>query len=324
MLPSSIDQAKQRDIIHTARGYTRLRKVTSADFVGPCPQCGGADRFGVSARKQLFNCRGCGAKGDVIALVRHAEGLPFRDAVERLNGERTSPSKPRPRPQEAPKSQSEDDANRRALRIAAHIVGGMEPVWESPGKAYLSVTRKIDADAIADVLQSTDAIGWNPSVLFREPGHALDGQRIGSIIGIMTDPVTAKPTGGISRTYIGPDGKKIGKSKNSGPAGILRLTPYEDVTQGLFLAEGLETALAAMSKGLRPIWSAGSTSIMAKLPVVAGIESLTILGDRDETGAGERAATEAERRWRAAGREVRVWIPPTQGDFNDVLMRGSP
>jgi hypothetical protein len=320
MLPhSSLDQARQVDIRELASRYVQLKRVTSIDYAGPCPTCGGTDRFGVNIRKQVWNCRGCDKGGDVIALARHVEGLSFREAVERLTGEQAS----RPRPQEAPKRQSEDDANRHSLRIAAHIVGGMDPVWDSPGKTYLSVARKIDTHAIADVLQSTDAIGWNPDVLFREPGHTLDGQRISAIIGIMTDPVTARPTGGISRTYIGSDGKKVGKAKNLGPAGIVRLTPDEDVSHGLFLAEGLETALAAMSKGLRPAWSTGSTSIMAKLPVVAGIESLTILGDRDENGAGERAANEAERRWRAAGREVRVWIPPTQGDFNDLLMRGA-
>jgi hypothetical protein len=323
MLPhSSVGQAKQVDILQLASRYVQLKRVTASDYAGACPVCGGTDRFGVNTRKQVFNCRGCGAKGDVIALVRHVEGLPFREAVEHLTGEQPVPSKPRPCPEEAPKRQPEDDANQHVLRVAAHIVGGRGPVWDSPGKEYLSVARKIDADAIADVLQSTDAIGWNPDVLFREPGHALDGKRLGAIIGIMTDPVTAKPTGGISRTYIGPAGKKVGKAKNLGPAGIVRLTPDEDVTHGLFLAEGLETALAAMSKGLRPAWSTGSTSIMAKIPVFGGVESITILADHDENGAGERAAHEAERRWREAGREVRVWVPATRGDFNDEIMRG--
>jgi putative DNA primase/helicase len=77
-----------------------------------------------------------------------------------------------------------------------------------------------------------------------------------------------------------------------------------------------------MSMGLRPMWSTGSTAIMSKLPVVAGIESLTVIADRDENGAGEKAAREAAQRWREAGREVRVWTPPEWGDFNDLLMRG--
>ena len=66
------------------------------------------------------------------------------------------------------------------------------------------------------------------------------------------------------------------------------------------------------------MWSTGSTSIMAKMPVLAGIECITIIADHDENGAGERAAYEAGQRWREAGREVRVWMPPTPGDFNDT------
>jgi hypothetical protein len=320
-----LDQARQVDIRGLASRYVQLRRVSAVDFAGPCPTCGGRDRFVVNTRKMVWHCRGCGKGGDAIALAQHVEGLSFRDAVAHLTGEPATPMKPRPAPQQS--SPRADEADKRVhefnLKIAASIVSEIVPIIGPPGEQYLHDIRKINTDAIADVLSSTYAIGWHSGVLFREDGHPLDGQRIGAIIGIMTDPVTARPTGGISRTYIGSDGKKVGKAKNLGPAGIVRLTPDEDVSHGLFLAEGLETALAVMSKGLRPAWSTGSTSIMAKLPVLGGIESLTILADNDENGAGERAANEAERRWRAAGREVRVWIPPTRGDFNDLLMRGA-
>jgi hypothetical protein len=37
---------------------------------GPCPVCGGRDRFSVNVRKQVFNCRGCQIGGDVIKLTQ--------------------------------------------------------------------------------------------------------------------------------------------------------------------------------------------------------------------------------------------------------------
>ena len=52
--------------------------------------------------------------------------------------------------------------------------------------------------------------------------------------------------------------------------------------EGLFLAEGFETSLAALSIGLRPIWSVGSASTMAKFPLLSGIEYLTVIADHDE------------------------------------------
>jgi Family of unknown function (DUF5906)/CHC2 zinc finger len=58
----------------------------SAELVGPCPRCGGTDRFAVNVRKQLFNCRGCQARGDVISLVLHVKGCSFGDAVNFLVG----------------------------------------------------------------------------------------------------------------------------------------------------------------------------------------------------------------------------------------------
>jgi hypothetical protein len=55
---------------------------------GPCPICGGTDRFAVNIPKQLFNCRGCDVGGDVIKLVEHLDGTDFTHACELLTGER--------------------------------------------------------------------------------------------------------------------------------------------------------------------------------------------------------------------------------------------
>jgi phage/plasmid primase-like uncharacterized protein len=58
------------------------------ELAGPCPVCGGTDRFSVHTGKQAFNCRGCGGKGrDAISLVRFLDGIDFLDAVEKLTGE---------------------------------------------------------------------------------------------------------------------------------------------------------------------------------------------------------------------------------------------
>jgi AAA domain/CHC2 zinc finger len=56
---------------------------------GPCPICGGTDRFAVTVntKKQAFICRGCGIKGgDAIALVMALDGCDFHAAVSSLAG----------------------------------------------------------------------------------------------------------------------------------------------------------------------------------------------------------------------------------------------
>jgi hypothetical protein len=56
------------------------------DRCGPCPVCGGDDRFSINIKKQVWNCRGCSTGGDVIALVQHIDGSDFKGAVETLAG----------------------------------------------------------------------------------------------------------------------------------------------------------------------------------------------------------------------------------------------
>ena len=297
------------------RGVRLLGRV---ERVGPCPVCGGTDRFSVNIAKQLWNCRGCGVGGkDAISAVMHIDGVNFRAAVETLSGEDMAPAPARVASPAPPKPKPDTSAF--VAQLVANIVREIGPVRRSPGEQYLREIRQIDTEAIADVLERTDAVGWHPSLLFREEGHPLDGRRLGCIVGIMTEVKTAASTGAISRTWLTPDLAKVGKAKTLGsPAGIIRLSEDADVLEGLHIGEGIETALDAMSKGFRPAWATGSTAIMAKFPVLAGIEALTIFADHDQNGAGQRAASEAAERWLAAGREVRVYQRETTGDLNDA------
>jgi putative DNA primase/helicase len=65
--------------------------------------------------------------------------------------------------------------------------------------------------------------------------------------------------------------------------------PDEDVTRGLSLAEGLETALSARLLGFRPIWATGGTGTLETFPVLADVESLTLHREHDVNGANARA-----------------------------------
>jgi DNA primase len=87
MIPAHlVEIARAADILAVAQRYAALKRVATNEWAGPCPVCGGRDRFSVNMRKRLFNCRGGGGKGDVIALVMHVDGCSFSEAVERLAG----------------------------------------------------------------------------------------------------------------------------------------------------------------------------------------------------------------------------------------------
>jgi hypothetical protein len=256
---SQIEDAHNVDILEVAQRLgAKMKRVAKAEWAGPCPACGGTDRFAVNTKRGVFHCRGVGQGGDVIAMVQHALCADFAGAIEFLAGKKAIANDERLSnvahgkhlpivADSSPSAQTE--------AIVAGIVAELLPILGTDGERYLKERRRIDTAAIADVLERADAIGWHGSVYFKEDGHPLHGQRLGCIIGIMTDPVTAEPTGAVSRTYLDRDGRKVGKAKTLGsPVGIVRLSRGEDVLGGLHLAEGIETCLSAMSIGLRPMW----------------------------------------------------------------------
>ena len=78
---------KQRtDLLGLIGADTRLKKVASTgggEYAGPCPFCGGRDRFRVQPEKGRWWCRGCsdGPRWqDAIGYVRRREGLGFAEA----------------------------------------------------------------------------------------------------------------------------------------------------------------------------------------------------------------------------------------------------
>jgi hypothetical protein len=62
------------------RRGVKLRKV-GAERVGPCPVCGGTDRFAVNTKERVWNCRGCAAGGDIFAFLMRNGAATFEDAV---------------------------------------------------------------------------------------------------------------------------------------------------------------------------------------------------------------------------------------------------
>ena len=322
-LDALIARARGADILAVAkRTGAQLKQIrATGEWASGCPMCGGKDTFSVNTERKLFVCRRGAAGGDVIDLAQHALGLDFVGAIENITGEEIAEANEfSDKPAKSPTS--DDERRARDLKSAKRIASEICPLLGTDGERYLKETRCIDTAAVRDILARVDAIGWHGAGYFNEPAHALHGQRLGCIVGIMTDAKTAKPTGAISRTYLTPDLTKIGKAKTLGsPVGIVRLNPDDEVLEGLFLAEGIETALAAVSIGLRPTWSTGSTSPMAKFPVLSGIECLSIVCDHDPNGAGEYAAREVERRWRAADRQVSILRSERQGDLNDMVRK---
>lgn len=146
-LPESlIEQAKSVDLRSLAERYTQLRPCSGPkELEGPCPKCGGRDRFHVTA--EWFFCRGgrdgniCHPKrGDAIEFLRWLQpGLSFAEAVQQLAGgalpavaSRKQPAARRPAPARQPA-----DWRRRAERLATEAYARLWAPEGEPGRAYL-------------------------------------------------------------------------------------------------------------------------------------------------------------------------------------------
>jgi hypothetical protein len=169
---------------------------------------------------------------------------------------------------------------------------------------------------------SPRALLYHPQCPFRDEvnnegfHHAL----IAIYRNVITDKVMA-----ISRRPLMRDGRSLSKPISLGPARgcAIKLNADEEVNYGLHLAEGVTSALAAAVLGMMPIWATGGTGNMRTFPVLGGVDSLTIIADNDESGAGQGAANEVFDRWKSAGREVWTVMPDAVGaDIADVATNG--
>jgi DNA primase len=80
------------DLLALVGGDSKLRKVASTrggEYAGPCPFCGGKDRFRVQPARGQWWCRSCSPDerwSDAIAYVERRDGVDFREACDRLGG----------------------------------------------------------------------------------------------------------------------------------------------------------------------------------------------------------------------------------------------
>jgi phage/plasmid primase-like uncharacterized protein len=318
----------QRGIALRGRGDQRA---------GPCPVCGGRDRFGVHLGKGdgLFHCRGCGAKGNgAISLVMFLDGCGFLDAVETLAGpppdsnHRETDDERRAREQRIreARERSEREQHEREARQAADLRRTIRYCNELWARAQLLPSRAIGYFAgrrvhINDV-PDHGGLRWHPAF-----PQWIDGPTRPSIIARFTDAITAKPGGIWHRPITGEKPKALGPMKGH----VIRLWPDEAVTTGLVIGEGVETCMSAATRiihygtMLQPAWACTCRRNIADFPILPGIEHLTILADNDAKGDGQVDARKCAQRWAASGAEVTVLVPDELGaDFNDIVRSAAP
>jgi len=291
-----------------------------------CPVHGGKDGFRLFADWRESGggvCNTCGKFGDGFALLMWLQNGSFADTVRRVGevfGIR--------HPEEA------GQKDRASLVVPTQRIARPPSVEEQPafttlsefGRQLWSACDKLQGTAVAYLEARNCVIPPADGDLRFHPAlrHPISGDVGPALVGLITDFVTGEPLS-LHRTWIRADGRKaevdpprmyLGRHRKQG--GVVRLWPDDAVTQGLALAEGIETALS-VAHGITPVWAAIDAGNLAALAVLPGISALTIAADQDK--AGLAAAHECAERWHRAGCEVRIVVaPPGLNDLNDLAV----
>jgi phage/plasmid primase-like uncharacterized protein len=284
-----------------ARSGIKLRG--RVDRCGPCPRCGGTDRFSINTQKQCWNCRYCKPEkdripGDTIGLVQWLYEVDFVNAVEILIGQ----------PARIPPAQSSFPRNgsaryeREQREKAAWLWSRREPIVGSMAEHYLREARKITC-----ALPST--LGFLPAHKDHAPALIAAFTLVEEIEpGVLDVPRDVRSVHLVALKPDGSDRADIEvKKRTVGRPGKLPiiLAPVNDLL-GLAVTEGIEDGLTVHQATGLGVWAAATAGRMPALGemIASYVEAVTIYSHADNSGqTGARRLADAL--W---GREIDVCV----------------
>jgi len=241
---------------------------------GPCPACGGDDRFSINTSKNIFNCRGAGG-GDVIAMVEHLDGCEFLAACETLTG-RPPPGREQAESEEEKKAREERIAARKAERQRREdddraredeerreTLASIERIWnESRPFAGSHAAKYLEARGLTPPARLLGDLRFVPQLGYRGYANAESEETVplgsypamiaairdvnGSIIALHrtyldpSQPAKLQPPGDVKRNK---SKKVMGEAKG----GMIHLG---EIGETLAIGEGIETVLSWFVLGL--------------------------------------------------------------------------
>jgi putative DNA primase/helicase len=267
---------------------------------GPCPMCGGKDRYRYDNRKGDGDwfCNHCGS-GDGFHLLQGSLGIDFAEAARRVdrilkNGVQEEPFQP----------EIDIEKRRRYLNT----------LWAAGKSPHVAVEYLNDRGIPGKVIsQMTDVRGTLTA------WHSDDKCHYPAMLSLIRSP-KGKPIS-IHRTYITADknDKKITPPIEKISGGYVKLGEPSDT---LCLAEGIETALAAWTITGYPAWATISAHGLESFQTIPKhVDRVIVCADNDASFVGQASAFKCAQYFKLRKKiTTRVMMPKIEGwDMLDVL-----
>jgi putative DNA primase/helicase len=266
---------------------------------GPCPLCGGRDRYRFDDKDGTgsYYCSQCGPGVGVI-LVKKLNKWDHKtacDAIDRILGDS------KPMAIATPKARAETNKLAPIERLLT------EANERSVVTAYLHKRGLKD---------STTVLRGHSRCPYFDDGGNLTG-RFPAIVA----PVTA-PDGNLESAMRIYDADVAPREKAMTPVRTINgaAVRLHEAGDTLGVSEGIETALGAHEMFGIPVWAALNENGVKTFQPPAGIQRLIVFGDNDANFVGQDAAYALARRIAKAGTAVEVRIPPdADTDWLDEL-----
>lgn len=332
------------DLMALVSTLTTLRKTATTnggEWVGPCPVCGGKDRFHVQPYRKPWGawfCRNCtGVKWqDAISLIMHTSpNLDFRSACQFLGGRESSPAKPLSQQASLAPAYAPPGGT---WQIAAHslIYDCEDALWSQSGKKALDY---LHSRGLKDETINRFHLGFRAAGADYAPGMwgFADHQRVYIEKGITIPCIVDSEVWYVKiRTNSNQAGKKYRGIRGNRTAAIFGASdllsrgididghdPIQTSPSTAIFCEGEFDAMIAWQElnGVIPAVTLSSASNLPDLATwgayLSGLDTIVAVYDNDAAGqAGAKALARLTNRARGCP------LPHGHKDINEFVLSG--